>query len=197
MCEASTSTHSASRSRQARQSTIPSEREKSETKPTSGGNGSRSAAAEARAALAAQAAPGQRVARRRPRPTMPTMPIWASTSGWTASWERSGEPSVTTPDTRSGRVGRQRLGEHAAAALADDHHPVARGVGQRLQPLLDPRARGRRAVHVGADPRRLRPPPGARAASASSSPSEPSPARKPGMSRTPRAVARRARRRRG
>ena len=36
-------------------------------------------------------------------PSALTRPTWASTSGWTSSWETVGEPSVTMPSTSSGR----------------------------------------------------------------------------------------------
>ena len=56
---------------------------------------------------------------------------------------------------------RQRLGEHAAAALADDHDAVARRLGEPLEPLLEPGAGGFAAGDVRADARPPRVPAGA------------------------------------
>ena len=116
---------------------------------------------------------------------MPSIPIWASTNGCTASWERSGEPSVTTPHTRSGRP--------AASALAK--------MPPRLWPMITTRspvdsasASSRASIRSQAAAEQLtfaRMPadlvhqPAARSQWVSVA-SDPSPARKPGISSTPR-----------
>ena len=94
-------------------------------------------------------APGRCRARR-------ATPTCASTTGCTASWETTGEPSVTTPATRSGRRAPSAFAKTPPRLwpMITTRSPGA--LGQALEPLLQPRAGDLRAGDVRADAGALR-----------------------------------------
>ena len=138
----------------------------------------------------AQHSPSRQERLKRPgapsEPSRPTVSTCRRTSGWTASGSSCGEPSVTSPQTRSGRRAAStlarpppRLWPITTARLPCSATTLLEALLEPLEPRRPSRRRWR-----ACPPWRC----GSRPAAASwpSGASEPSPARKPGISSTGR-----------